>query len=93
MAKKESLVVRLFINSIVEAGQIMVSGFLVELKNMVAEGKIGQEEYEAAIKSGGNFFAILEKLAKNSAKTTDDKIIDLFYAPIKAQAEEDGIEL
>lgn len=93
MAKKESLVVRLFINSIVEAGQIIASGFLVELKNMVAEGKIGQEEYESAIKSGGHFFAILERLAKNSAKTTDDKIVDLFYSPIKERAAEDGIEL
>lgn len=93
MAKKESLVVRLFINSVVEAGQIMVTGFLAELKNMVAEGKITQEDYEDAIKSGGNFFAILERLAKNSSKTTDDKIVDLFYSPIKEQAAADGIEL
>ena len=93
MAKKESLAVRLFINSVVEAGKIIASGFLIELKTMVAEGKIGQEEYEAAIKSGGNFFALLERLAKNSSKTTDDKIVDLFYSPIKERAAEDGIEI
>jgi hypothetical protein len=92
MAKKESLVVRMFLNSIVEAGKIMASGFLIELKNQVTEGKINEVDYIDAIQSGGKFFAILDRLAQNSSKTTDDKIVALFYDPIKERAEADGIE-
>lgn len=93
MAKKESVVVKLFINSVVEAGKIIASGFLIELKNQVAEGKINEVDYIDAIQSGGKFFAILERLAQNSSKTTDDKIVALFYDPIKERASEDGIEI
>lgn len=91
MAKKESLVLKIFINSIAEAGSIMVAGFLVELKAMVADGRINQEDYIDAIKSGNSFFAILERLAKNSSRTTDDKIVEMFYGPLKEVAEAEGI--
>lgn len=91
MAKKESLVVRMFINSITEAGSIMVSGFLIELKTMVEEGKISQEDYIDAIKSGVSFFAICERLAQNSSKKTDDKIVEMFYNPLKEVAEAEGV--
>lgn len=91
MAKKESLVVRMFINSITEAGSIMVAGFLVELKAMVEDGRINQEDYIDAIKAGNSFFAICERLAQNSSKTTDDKIVAMFYNPLKEVAAAEGI--
>ena len=91
MALKESLFVRIAINSVAEAGSLMVSGFLLELKNMVEEGKVSQEDYVDAIKSGLSFFAILERLAKNSTKKTDDRIVEMFYEPLKEFAEEEDI--
>ena len=91
MALKESLFVRIAINSVTEAGSIMVSGFLLELKNMVEEGKIDEQDYIDAIKSGLSFFAILERLAENSTKKTDDKVVEMFYSPLKEFAEAEGI--
>lgn len=93
MAFKESLFARIAINAASETVQLLVIGLLEEFKTLSEQGKIKPEDYTDAIKSGNHFFAILERLSKNSSKKTDDKIVEMFYTPLKAAAEADGIEI
>lgn len=84
----QSILVKIAINSVVEAGKLMASGLLAQVKE-----NISPEEYTELIKSLGNGFALLARAAAKSKGSTDDKIVDLFKDPIDAAAEADGIEI
>jgi len=81
-------VVSIFLGAFIEAGKLMASGLLEQVK-----AHNTKEDYEAVIQSLGNAFALLEKAAAKTKGKADDKIVDLFKTPIDAAAEADGIEI
>lgn len=85
---KESLLVKIAINSVVEAGQMMVTGLLEQIKEHNSE-----EDYAEVIKSLGNAFSLLAKAAEKTKTKTDDKIVNVFKEPVDAAAEADDIEI
>ena len=84
----EGILVKIAINSVVEAGQILVSGLLVAIKE-----NNKPEEWEELIKTLGHGFNLLEKAAAKTKTKTDDKIVSVFKEPIDAAAEADDITL
>lgn len=88
---KESLIVKIAINSVVETGKLMVAGLLTEIKEQENDNQ--QETYEDLIKAGNAFFRLLEKAAARTKTKTDDKIVSVFKEPLEAAAEADGIEV
>jgi hypothetical protein len=85
---KEGILVKIAINSVVEAGKMLVSGLLVEIKDNNTE-----QEWNELIKTMGNAFSLLERAAAKTKTKTDDKIVSVFKEPIDAAAEADGIIL
>jgi hypothetical protein len=84
----EGILVKIAINSVVEAGQILVSGLLVAIKE-----NNKPEEWEELIKTMGNAFSLLERAAAKTKTKTDDKIVSVFKEPIDDAAEADGIKI
>lgn len=85
---KENIFVRIGINSVVEAGKLMMGGLLVEIKETS-----DPQDYIDLIQAGGNFLSLLEKAAAKTKTKTDDKIVSVFKEPVDLAAEADGIEL
>jgi hypothetical protein len=81
----EGILVKIAINSVVEAGQILVSGLLVAIKE-----NNKPEEWEELIKTLSHGFNLLEKAAAKTKTKTDDKIVSVFKDPIDTAAEADG---
>lgn len=88
MAHKDNLFVRIAINSVVEAGTLMVSGLLQEIK---AKHEAEPEVYKEIIQAGTSFFALLERAAAKTTTKTDDKIVSVFKIPLDEAAKTDDI--
>lgn len=88
---KESLIVKIAINSVAETGKLMVAGLLEEIKAQENENQ--EETYEDLIKAGNAFFRMLARAAARTKTRTDDKIVAVFLEPLENAAEADGIEI
>jgi hypothetical protein len=84
----ESIFVKIGINAVTEAGKLLVTGLLAQIKE-----NNKPEEWEELIKTMGNAFSLLERAAAKTKTKTDDKIVSVFKEPIDEAAEADGIEI
>lgn len=56
------------------------------------KGSASEEEYEATVAAGLQFFTALEVWAKKTKSKTDDKVLSIFLEPLREAAAEVGGE-